>query len=673
MTRGLLVAMSIAGVTITALAQSGARSGFDPADLDRSVRAQDDMFRHVNGGWLARTAIPDDRAIYGTFVEIVDHTEADLRVLVEAIAADRGHAPFSPAQQAGDLFRSFMDEPAIDRAGLAPIAARLADIERVGDTRELAALLGRLSVIGVPGAVSGEVEADVGDPTRHTIYLSQSGTALPDRDYYLLDDARFVDIRAKYQAYLERIFTMAGRPDAAAAAKAVLGLETELARAQWTSVENRDAVKTYNPMPVTQIVARMPGFDWMAWAGPIGIDDAAEWVIQQPSFFTAFAAMVPTTPLETWKAWLTARAITDAAPLLHAELSEAAFDFFGRTLTGQQAQRDRWKRGISLVNASVGEGLGRLYVEKHFPPEARTRMQRMIANLIEAYRQAITESTWMTPATRKEALAKLAKFTPKVGYPDRWRDYGSLRIVPGDLVGNVDRARAFETEYQIAKLDRPVDKFDWLMTPQTVNAYYNPPKNEIVFPAAILQRPFFDMEADDAMNYGAIGSVIGHEIGHGFDDQGRHYDGDGRLRDWWTPEDQAEFQRRTQRLVEQFAAYSPLPGIFINGELTLGENIGDLAGVSIAHRAWRLSLDGRPSPTIDGLTGEQRFFMGWVQAWRAKARDEYLQRQVLADPHSWAEFRANGPLTNIDAFYEAFDVQPGDRMYRAPEERVRIW
>ncbi len=673
MTRGLLVAMSIAGVTITTLAQSGARSGFDPADLDRSVRAQDDMFRHVNGGWLARTAIPDDRAIYGTFVEIVDHTEADLRVLVEAIAADRGHAPFSPAQQAGDLFRSFMDEPAIDRAGLAPIAARLADIERVGDTRELAALLGRLSVIGVPGAVSGEVEADVGDPTRHTIYLSQSGTALPDRDYYLLDDARFVDIRAKYQAYLERIFTMAGRPDAAAAAKAVLGLETELARAQWTSVENRDAVKTYNPMPVTQVVARMPGFDWMAWAGPIGVDDAAEWVIQQPSFFTAFAAMVPTTPLETWKAWLTARAITDAAPLLHAELSEAAFDFFGRTLTGQQAQRDRWKRGISLVNASVGEGLGRLYVEKHFPPEARTRMQRMIANLIEAYRQAITESTWMTPATRKEALAKLAKFTPKVGYPDRWRDYGSLRIVPGDLVGNVDRARAFETEYQIAKLDRPVDKFDWLMTPQTVNAYYNPPKNEIVFPAAILQRPFFDMEADDAMNYGAIGSVIGHEIGHGFDDQGRHYDGDGRLRDWWTPEDQAEFQRRTQRLVEQFAAYSPLPGIFINGELTLGENIGDLAGVSIAHRAWRLSLDGRPSPTIDGLTGEQRFFMGWVQAWRAKARDEYLQRQVLADPHSWAEFRANGPLTNIDAFYEAFDVQPGDRMYRAPEERVRIW
>src|SRR5690606_2211503 len=400
----------------------------------------------------------------------------------------------------------------------APIAARLADIEQVGDTRELAALLGRLSVSGVPGAVSGEVEADVGDPTRHTIYLSQSGTALPDRDYYLLDDARFVDIRAKYLAYLERIFTMAGRTDAAADAKAVLDLETALARAQWTSVENRDAVKTYNPMPLTQIVTRMPGFDWMAWAAPIGIDDAAEWVIQQPSFFTAFAALVPTTPLETWKAWLTARAITDAAPLLHAELTEAAFDFFGRTLTGQQAQRDRWKRGISLVNASVGEALGRLYVEKHFPPEARTRMQRMIANLIEAYRQAIAESTWMTPATRKEALAKLAKFTPKVGYPDRWRDYGSLRSVPGDLVGNVLRARAFKPESQIAKRDRPVDKFDWLMTPQTVNAYYNPPKSEIVSPAAIVQRPFFAMEADDAMNYGAIGSVIGHEIGHGFDD-----------------------------------------------------------------------------------------------------------------------------------------------------------
>jgi predicted metalloendopeptidase len=671
--RTLFTVAAIVAITVTAAAQGGGQSGFDRANFDTAVRPQDDMFRYVNGGWLARTEIPADRPTFGTFVQLADKTETDLRALVETLAAQTTGQRSTTAQQVGDLYRSFMDEAAIDRAGVAPIAARLAEIDRVSNTTELASLLGRMSMYGIPGPVGGFVEGDVGDPTRNTLYLSQGGTALPDRDYYLLEDPRFVEARTKYAEYLERIFTLAGRPNAAADATTVLALETALAKIQWTNVESRDAVKTYNPFPVATVAEKMPGFDWMAWAAPQGIDKTREWVIQQPSFFTSFAAMVPTTPLTSWKAWLAAQVITDAAPLLNAPIADAAFDFFGRTLTGQQAQRERWKRGVQLINGSVGEALGQLYVEKHFPPAARARMQTLIDNLIEAYRQSITGLEWMTPATRKEALAKLAKFTSKIGYPERWRDYSRLRIVAGDLIGNVERARILESEYQIGKLNRPVDRFDWLMTPQTVNAYYNPAKNEIVFPAAILQPPFFDLQADDAVNYGAIGGVIGHEIGHGFDDQGSRYDGDGRLRNWWTPADETEFRNRTQALVRQFSAYSPLPGLNINGELTLGENIGDLGGVSIAHRAWTISRNGKPAPEIDGLTGEQRFFMGWVQAWRAKARDQYLQRQVTADPHAWAEFRANGPLSNIDAFYAAFNVQPGDRMYKAPADRVKIW
>lgn len=671
--RELLVTMGLSSIVFTGLAQNGNGSGFNAEDLNRAVRPQDDMFRHVNGGWLTRTSIPADRPVYGTFVEIADRTEADLRALVESLAAQPGKAPFTTAQLVGDFYQTFMDEAAIERAGMTPLRPRLAEIEAIRTTTDLAALLGRLNRRAVPGAIGLEVEADVGDPAKHTIYLDQDGTALPDRDYYLLDESRFVEIRAKYLAYLERVFNLAGRPNAADDAKRVLALETALARAQWTSVENRDAVKTYNPTAVSTMADRMPGFDWSAWADALGVAETPEWVLHQPSFFTAFAALVPQTPLDTWKAWLAARVITDAAPFMHAELSDARFDFFNRTLTGQQEQRDRWKRGVALVNASVGEALGQLYVERHFPPQARARMDAMIANLLEAYRQSISDLDWMSPATRKAALEKLARFTPKVGHPDRWRDYSGLRVTSGDLLGNVERARLHESEYQLGKLGRPVDKNDWLMTPQTVNAYYNPPKNEIVFPAAILQAPFFDLEADDAVNYGAIGSVIGHEIGHGFDDQGSQYDGDGKLRNWWTPEDREEFRNRTQALVKQFAAYSPLPGISVNGELTLGENIGDLGGVGIAHKAWLLSLGGKPSPTIDGFTGEQRFFMGWVQAWRAKAREAYLQRQVLADPHAWAEFRANGPLSNIDAFYTAFDVKPGDTLYRPPAERVRIW
>jgi predicted metalloendopeptidase len=659
--------------TVSFGAQQALQSGLDRSTFDPAVRPQDDLFRHVNGAWLARTAIPADRANYGTFVQLTEQAETDLAEIIQGAAKSPSRPAGSNAQLIGDLYASFMDEAAVNALGAAPLKPRLAEVDAVKTTAELADLLGRYSMIAIGGPVNGFIEADAGDPTRVAVYLAQAGTALPDRDYYLNSDKRFVDIRAKYRQYLEQVFTLAGRPNAAADAGTVLTLETDLARIQWTRVESRDAVKTYNKYPIAKLIDEMPGFDWMAWARPQQLDKQPEWVISQPSFFKSFAAMVPERPLESWKAWLAAQVITHYAPLLSQPFQDAAFDMFSRTLSGQQEQRLRWKRGVQFVNGSVGEALGQLYVARHFPAAAKTRMETMIANLVEAYRQSISELDWMTPDTRKEALAKLAKFTAKIAYPNRWRDYSALEISPKDLVGNADRASQLESAYQISKLGKPVDREEWLMTPQTVNAYYNPVKNEIVFPAAILQKPFFDVQADDAANYGAIGAVIGHEIGHGFDDQGRRYDGDGKLRDWWKPEDEAEFATRAKRLVDQFNQYSPVPGLTVNGELTLGENIGDLGGLAIAHRAYTISRKGQPAPVIDNLTGDQRFFMGWAQAWRAKAREDYLRRQVLADPHAWAEFRANGPLGNIDAFYSAFDVKPGDKLYRAPEIRVKIW
>ncbi|MEO7191170.1 MAG: M13-type metalloendopeptidase [Vicinamibacterales bacterium] len=671
--RSLVVAGAALLLSAGLLAQGPLRSGIDPSALDRMVRPQDDFYRHVNGGWLARTEIPPDRPVYGTFVQLADKAEADLRAIVEAQASVAARTPGTPAQQIGDLYASFMDEPALNRLGGEPLKARLAEVDAVRNGTDLAALLGRLAMAGLPGAVGNYVEPDAGDPTAYALYLSQAGTALPDRDYYLKDDPRLVEIRGKYQQYLERIFTLAGRPAGAEDARTVLALETALAKVQWSQTEDRDAVKTYNKMAVATIVAEMPGFDWMAWARPQRIDTLPSWVIREPSFFKAFASLVPGMPLGTWKAWLAAQVITANARYLSQPFVDAHFEFFGRALNGQQAQRDRWKRGVQLVNGNVGEALGQLYVAQHFSPAAKTRVQQLIASLLEAYRRSITTLDWMTPETRQAALAKLAKFSTKIAYPDRWRDYSRLRITSADLVGNVERAQVYESEYQLAKLGRPVDRNDWLMTPQTVNAYYNPSQNEIVFPAAILQPPFFDAGADDAVNYGAIGAVIGHEIGHGFDDQGRRYDGDGLLRDWWTADDEREFTRRTKLLVDQFGAYSPLQGVTVNGELTLGENIGDLGGLSIAYQAWKIVLGGRTAPDIDGLTGDQRFFMGWAQAWRGKAREAYLQRQVLSDPHAWNEFRVNGIVANVDGFYTAFGVKPGDKLYRDPAIRVRIW
>ena len=649
------------------------RSGIDTSLFDTAVRPQDDFYRHVNGGWLSKTALPPDRASYGTFVQLSDTAEADLHALIQEAAGQTARQAGSTAQQVGDLFASFSNEARVNELGPAPVKPHLADIAALKTPAEMATLIGKLSMIGLPGPVGAGILPDAGDPTKTILYVSQGGTALPDRDYYLKPDARFVDIRAKYLQYLERMFTLADWPLPAAAAKAVLDVETALAKMQWTSVETRDAVKTYNKYQVTTLLADMPGFDWTAWAREQRLDKTTEWIVEEPSFVRGFSAMVPRTPLATWKSWLAAQMLRMNAPLLSQPFQDAQFEFFNTTLSGQQVQRLRWKRGVQLVGASMGEALGQLYVGKHFSPASKTKMEGLIANLVEAYRQSISELDWMTPATRQAALAKLAKFRSKVGYPDKWRDYSGLRIVADDLVGNVERANRLESDYQIAKLGKPVDHDEWEMTPQTVNAYYEPLKNEIVFPAAILQPPFFDPSADEAVNYGAIGAVIGHEIGHGFDDQGRRFDGDGKLRDWWTQQDEVEFTKRTKLLIDQFNAYSPLPDLHINGALTIGENIGDLGGLSIAYRAWRISLGGKPSPVIDGLTGDQRYFIGWAQAWRAKASDAYLQRQVLADPHAWAEFRVTGPVSNLQAFYDAFNVQPGDKLFRAPDARVKIW
>jgi predicted metalloendopeptidase len=566
-----------------------------------------------------------------------------------------------------------MNEARAEQLGVAPIRKHLDRIAAVQDMSAFARLAGEIATIGIGGLANQYIEPDAKDPSQNIVTFLQAGTSLPEREYYLSSDQKYADIRAKYVEYLTKVFGMIGRPSAAADAKAVLALETDMARVQWSPAESRDAIKTYNKYKVATLNTEFPGFDWQAWAQVQGLDRAPDVVVQQPSFFKGAASLATSTPLETWKAWLSAQVVIAEARFLSRAFVDANFEFFSRTLNGQQAQRPRWKRGVGLVNGSMPEAVGKLYVDKHFPPAAKARMQAMIANLVEAYRQSITGLDWMTPDTKKEALAKLAKFTSKIGYPDRFRSYEGLLVKSDDLLGNAERAIKFEADFQAAKLRSPVDRSLWLMPPQEVNAYYNPIQNEIVFPAAILQPPFFNFEADDAVNYGGIGAVIGHEIGHGFDDQGRHYDGDGRLRDWWTAADDTEFQKRAKMLVSQFDAFEPLPGLHVNGSLTLGENIGDLGGLSIAYKAYKLSLGGKPSPTIDGLTGEQRVFMGWTQAWREKYRDEFLRVIVTSNPHAPSMYRGSNPLTNIDAFYEAFGVKPGDRLYRAPAERVRIW
>jgi putative endopeptidase len=650
-------------------------SGVDLKYIDRAVRPQDDFFRYVSGIWLDTVQIPADRASYGAFAMRRDLAEQQLRAIIDDLSRSKDLPAGSDARRIADLYNSFMNDVHVDDQGLRPLQSELARIDALADKREIPALLARLSVLGVTVPIEPGVNQDARESTRYAVYLSQGGLGLPDRDYYLKDDdEKLKGFRSEYLKYVEKMLTMAGQENADKAARAILELETGLARVQWTKVENRDPVKTYNKTDIAKLPEVVAGYDWKEYFVAADIRDKVGYVIvRQPSFFEGFGKLLDGTPLSVWKAYFKWHLLEAYAPYLDKRFVDQEFAFSGATLRGIPENRPRWKRGVALVEESIGEGLGRLYVARHFPPEYKARMQGLVQNLLTAYRQSIETLTWMGPETKKEALAKLAKFVPKIGYPDKWRDYSALAFDKDDLVGNVIRARRFGYDRQIAKLGRPIDRSEWRMTPQTVNAYYNPRMNEIVFPAAILQPPFFDPAADDAVNYGAIGAVIGHEISHGFDDQGSQSDGDGNLRNWWTKADREQFAERTRALVAQYSAYSPLPGNHVNGELTLGENIGDNSGLAIAYKAYQISLGERRAPVMEGVTGDQRLYMGWAQVWRSKAREAERIRLLKVDPHSPPMFRCNGPLVNQSAFYAAFGVKEGDKMFVPLGKRVVIW
>ncbi|MHA3024521.1 M13 family metallopeptidase [Mycobacterium sp. BMJ-28] len=646
-------------------------SGIDLSFVDTEVRPQDDLFGHVNGRWLADYEIPADRATDGAFRTLADRAEEQVRDLILESAESGGAGD---QQRIGDLYASFMDTATVDRRGLAPLLDELAPIDAAADADSLAAVLAGLQRTGVSGGTGVYVDTDSKDSTRYLLHLSQSGLSLPDESYYR--DPQHAAILAAYPAHIARMLALVDQDgDHAGTAARIVALETKVAAAHWDVVKRRDADLTYNLRKFAELPTEAPGFDWPGWAGALGVSPA-EVVVRQPDFLTAFAALWSGEPLADWKAWLRWRVISSRASLLTDALVAENFDFYGRTLSGTEAIRDRWKRGVALVENLMGDAVGKLYVDKHFPPTAKARMDELVANLREAYRVSITNLAWMTPETRDRALAKLDKFTPKIGYPARWRDYSALVIDRADLYGNYQRGYAVEYDRELAKLGGPVDRDEWFMTPQTVNAYYNPGMNEIVFPAAILQPPFFDADADDAANYGGIGAVIGHEIGHGFDDQGAKYDGDGNLLDWWTDADRAEFGLRTKALIEQYESFTPRAldaGHHVNGAFTVGENIGDLGGLSIALLAYELSLGGKEAPVIDGLSGVQRVLFGWAQVWRTKSRDAEAIRRLATDPHSPPEFRCNGVIRNIDAFYDAFEVAESDELYLEPDLRVRIW
>ncbi|HSV69459.1 MAG TPA: M13 family metallopeptidase [Methylibium sp.] len=648
-------------------------AGIDRQSWDASVRAQDDFFRHANGAWIKATLMPADRSRVGSFEKLADDTTAQLRTLIEDTAARSGTDPL--ARQVGDFYASFMDEAALEKLGAKPLAAELARIDALADRRALAPLFARFMRLGVTGPVAMYIGQDARNSTRYVPILYQSGLGLPDRDFYLQkDDAKFQKIRAEYLAHLSRLLALAGERDTEAKAAAVLALETALAEGQWTRVENRDPIKRYNRTDVAALPDVAAGLDWPAFLAEARLAGRTpDVIVSQPSFFAALGRLVETAPLADWQAYAKLRLLSAWAPFLGKAFVDERFGFAGTVLRGTPQNLPRWERGASLVQESLGEAVGQLYVARHFPPSSKARMEQLVANLMAAYQSSIDGLSWMGPETKREARAKLAAFALKVGYPKRWIDYASIVVRRDDLVGNVMRAREFDYDHDAGKLGRPIDRDEWGMTPQTVNAYYNPSMNEIVFPAAILQPPFFDPKADDAVNYGAIGAVIGHEISHGFDDQGSQYDAQGNLRNWWSAEDRTRFTALADMLVEQYGRFEPVPGYRLNGRQTLGENIADNAGLAIAWKAWRLSLGGKEAPVIDGLSGEQRFFYGYAQIWRTKWREERLIEQVKAGVHSPGEFRANGSVRNQGAFHDTFGTQPGDAMHLPPEQRVTIW
>ena len=645
----------------------------DPSNFDTTVSPREDLFRHINGTWLATASIDDDKSGAGAFIDLRDQAEVAVREIITGLV-ERDDLTDPDERRIAALYRSFMDVDRIEEMDAAPLQPFLAEIDAIDSVTALAQHLGARGAMGLRSALGWSVEADPGDPTRPVLFLGQGGLGLPDEAYYRAEE--HAETLTSYREHVARTFTLAGFGDAEARADRVLTLETAIASHHWDNVTTRDLVKMYNLQTLESFTAAVPGllFDEILVGAGIAAEKFSEFVNCQPSFFTGLAELLVEERLEQWRDWARFATISGLSPYLSQRFVDARFAFYGTTLSGTPTNRERWKRGVGLVEGALGEAVGRLYVQHHFTPESKARMDELVANVIEAYRLSITELDWMTDATRAEALRKLEGFTPKIGHPVKWRDYSGFE--PGDdVVANVLASNRLDAEYELGKLGRPIDRDEWEMTPQTVNAYYHPLRNEIVFPAAILQPPFFNADADDAINYGGIGAVIAHEIGHGFDDKGSTCDGDGRLRDWWTAEDREAFEDRTKALIDQFAVLSPAgaDGQKVNGELTIGENIGDLGGLGIAYKAWRLAVgDSEPEP-IDGLTGSQRLFFGWAQVWRGKRRPETVKMLLAVDPHSPEEFRCNQIARNIDAFADAFGVEPGDGMWLAPEERVTIW
>jgi putative endopeptidase len=651
-------------------AEPGLKSGIDKFNFDSDVRPQDDLFRHVNGKWLKEAKIPSDRPADGAFFGLRDLSEKRVREIIEDAP---NHKDDPDPRKISDLYASFMDEARAEKLGIEPIKPELDAVADISDKAGLVRELAALQRVGVPGLFGAYVRPDSKKSDQYITYLSQGGLGLPDESYYR--EPKFESLRRAYVTHIGKMLALAKVPDPEKAAAKVMEIETAIASGHWDNVRTRDADKTYNKYSRSQLKTLAGGLDLDPWFEGIGGKDVQELIVREPSFFTVLAKTFDRFPIDAWKTYLTWHVVSDRAPLLSEPFVKENFEFFDKTLSGTPELQPRWKRAVGTVEGAMGEAVGRLYVAKYFPPEAKEKMKVLVGNLIEAYRVDIQALDWMSAETKTKALEKLSKFTPKIGYPDKWRDYSKLEVRPDDLVGNARRAAEFALDYQLHKLGKPVDRGEWGMTPQTVNAYYNPVMNEIVFPAAILQPPFFDPKADDAVNYGGIGAVIGHEIGHGFDDQGAKYDGDGNLRNWWTPEDKTEFQKRTNMLVEQYNGFEPqqLPGQHVKGALTLGENIGDLGGLTIAYKAYTISLKGKEAPTIDGLTGPQRLFIGWAQVWRSKYRDAAMSRQITTNPHSPPEFRCNGVIRNLTEFYQAFGVKEGDKLWLPAKSRVRIW
>ena len=666
-------ALAMAALSISASmarADSALISGIQAADMDKAVRPQDDLFQYANGTWLRDVPIPPDRSSYGVDTMMIEHSLLQQRDLIEA--AQISNDP--EAHKVSDLYSSYLNEARVERLGIRPLHAELQLVAGLKRARDIGALMGHLDRIGIASPLATRVWPDSKNSTQYAFWVMQSGLGLPDRDYFLSDEARLAEFRTKYREHIEKMLRLLGNAAPGKEADKIIALETALAKLQWTRVANRDPQKTYNPKTLAQLAKEAPAIDWNGYFTEAGLTSPLPMlVVRQPDYLQGLSGLIESTPLATWSAYFRYRVLSSRAPYLSRAFVEEDFAFNQGVLHGTQQAPDRWKRGTQLVDRLIGEASGKLYVEKYFPPATKARIDELVRNLLKAYAASIDQLPWMSAATKVEAQAKLRKINVKIGYPEHWRDYSALKILPDDLLGNVRRAQEFERNRRLSQLGGPVDRTEWTMTAPTVNAYYNPSVNEIVFPAGILQRPAFDPDADDAFNYGSAGATIGHEISHGFDDQGSQYDSDGNLRDWWTPEDHAKFKAKTEQLIKEYDAFEPVPGFHVNGALTLGENIADIAGIEIAHKAYLASLNGRAPPIIDGMTAEQRFYIGFAQSWLGKERDESTIAQLKSDPHSPEKYRTNGVVVHMPSFYSAFSVAPGDKMYLAPEQRVTLW